>query len=193
VITLRRITPLSLSVQHWLAMQKTHPNFHIPRRVRVDLPIKCLHSTSTIRNYRNLSANLIEAILESLGPTITEEIKKEIVTESKLSHWLKCSSLLLPAVVWFGEPLSQNMFDETNAWIDEEKKPDLMLVIGTMAQVYPAATFVERAKENGVKVVAVNLDGEHTGGIAMRKQDWMFAGNVEEVLEVLFEGVLLND
>jgi NAD+-dependent protein deacetylase sirtuin 5 len=39
----------------------------------------------------------------------------------------------------------------------------------------------------------VNLNGEHTGGMTMRKQDWMFAGDVEEVLEVLFEGVLLND
>jgi NAD-dependent deacetylase sirtuin 5 len=68
-----------------------------------------------------------------------------------------------------------------------------MLVIGTMTQVYPAARIVERAKEKGARVAAVNLDGEHTGGITMRKQDWMFSGDVEEVLEVLFEGVLLND
>jgi NAD-dependent deacetylase sirtuin 5 len=34
------------------------------------------------------------------------------------------------------------MSDETNAWIDEGKKADLMSVIGTMARVYPAARFV---------------------------------------------------
>jgi NAD-dependent SIR2 family protein deacetylase len=136
--------------------------------------------------------NALEAILESLRPTITVEMKKEIVPESELPHCPKCSSLLRPAVVWFGEPLSQNMFDEINAWVDEEKKLDLMLVIGTMAQVYPAARFVEKAKEKGARVAVVNLDGGHSGGMTMRKQDWTFAGDVEEVLDVLFEGILLN-
>jgi hypothetical protein len=37
------------------------------------------------------------------------------------------------------------------------------------------------------------LDGKPTGGMTMKKQDWMFDGDVEEVLEALFEGVLLND
>ena len=73
------------------------------------------------------------------------------------------------------------MFDEINAWIDEAKKPDLMLVTGKMVQVYTAARFVERTEEKGARVATVNLDGKHTGGITMRKQDWMFAGDVEEV------------
>jgi NAD-dependent deacetylase sirtuin 5 len=135
----------------------------------------------------------LEAILESLGPTITEEMKKEIVPEFELPHCLTCSSLLRPAVVWVGEPVSQNMFVEINAWIHEKKKPDLMLVIGTMVQVYPAVRFIEIAKEKGARATVVNLDGEYTGEMTMRKQDWMFAGDVKEGLEVLFEGVLLND
>jgi NAD-dependent deacetylase sirtuin 5 len=121
----------------------------------------------------------LEAILESLGPTITEEIKKEIVPESELPHCPKCSSPLRLEVVLFGELLLQNIFDEIKSWIQEEDKLDLMLVLGTMARVHPVARFV------GAKVAVVNLDREHTGGTTMRYQDWMFAGDVEEVLEVL--------
>lgn len=39
------------------------------------------------------------------------------------------------------------MFCEINAWIDAEKKLDLMMVIGTTAQVYPAARFAESQGE----------------------------------------------
>jgi NAD-dependent deacetylase sirtuin 5 len=46
-----------------------------------------------------------------------------------------------------------------------------VLIIGTMAPVYPAARFVERAKEKRARVTVVNLDREHTGGMIMRKQD----------------------
>ncbi|PVH76467.1 DHS-like NAD/FAD-binding domain-containing protein [Cadophora sp. DSE1049] len=136
--------------------------------------------------------NPLEALLESLSPTITPEMRQVVIPESELPHCPKCDSLLRPGVVWFGEALSKPMFDEINAWIEKEKKLDLMLVIGTMAEVYPAARFVHLAKEKGARVAIINLDAEHTGGIGLGKNDWMFGGDVEEVLEVLFEGVLLN-
>jgi hypothetical protein len=53
--------------------------------------------------------NALEAILESLGPIITEEMKKEIISDSEFPHCPKCSSLLRPAVVGFGEPISKHV------------------------------------------------------------------------------------
>jgi NAD-dependent SIR2 family protein deacetylase len=119
-------------------------------------------------------------------------MRKEVIPTSELPHCPKCSSLLRPADVWFGESLSRTIFDEINAWIDAEKKLDLMMVIGTMAEVYPAARFVQKAKEKGARVAFINLDGDHLGGNEIRKQDWLFEGDAAEILPVLFQGTLEN-
>lgn len=37
--------------------------------------------------------------------------------------------------------------------------------------------------DHGARVAWVNLDAEHTGGHAVREEDWVFGGDVEEVLE----------
>jgi NAD-dependent deacetylase sirtuin 5 len=136
--------------------------------------------------------NPLQEILVSLAPIITDEMRKEVIPVAELPHCPKCNSLLRPGVVMFGEPLSQAMFDEINAWIDAEKKLDLMLVIGTTAQVYPAARFVQRAKEKGARIAVINMDAGHLGDMVVRKQDWVFEGNAAEILPVLFEGTLEN-
>jgi NAD-dependent deacetylase sirtuin 5 len=136
--------------------------------------------------------NPLEAILESLAPTVTPEMHKEVIPLSKLPRCPKCSSLLRPGVVWFGESLSQSQFDEINAWIDRERKLDLMMVVGTRAEVFPAARFVQTTKEKGARIAVINLDGSHLGGHHLRKQDWLFEGDAAEVLDVLFDGILQN-
>jgi NAD-dependent deacetylase sirtuin 5 len=62
-----------------------------------------------------------------------------------------------------GESLSQVVFDKINVWNDAEKELDLLMVIGTMVEVYPAARFVQRAKEKEkeARIAVVNLDGGH--------------------------------
>jgi NAD-dependent deacetylase sirtuin 5 len=137
-------------------------------------------------------SNPLQEILDSLAPTITDEMRKEVIPDLQLPHCPKCSSLLRPGVVWFGESLSQAMFDEINAWIDAEKKLDLMMVIGTSAQVYPAARFVQRAKEKGARIAVINLDAGHFGDNELRTQDWLFEGDAADILPILFEGTLEN-
>lgn len=113
--------------------------------------------------------NALQAILDSLAPTITPAMLLSVIPTSQLPHCLKCSSLLRPAVIWFGESLSQPMFDEIDTWIEEEKKLDLMLVIGTRAEVYPAARFVQTARERGARIAVVNLDEDM--GVLVGKKD----------------------
>lgn len=67
-----------------------------------------------------------------------------------------------------------------------------MMVIGTMAEVYPAARFVQRAKEKGARITVINLDGGHLGGNKIRKQDWLFEGDAAQILPALFQGTLEN-
>lgn len=67
-----------------------------------------------------------------------------------------------------------------------------MPVVGTTAQVYPAAKFVQRAKEEGARIAVIDIDEGHLGHNVLRKQDWVFEGNAEEILPALFEGTLEN-
>lgn len=82
--------------------------------------------------------------------------KKEWETEEnfeELPPKCKCSGLLRPAVVWFGEPLDPNVFDE--AW-EKAKQVDIYLVIGTSGLVEPAASLARVAKNHGAEIWEIN-------------------------------------
>ena len=60
---------------------------------------------------------------------------------------------LRPDVVWFGEvPLHMDAID------DGLPQADLFVSIGTSGSVYPAAGFVEQAKELGIRTCEINLE-----------------------------------
>ncbi len=65
----------------------------------------------------------------------------------------KCGGLLRPDVVWFGEPV----YDAERAHNIVENC-DVMLVIGTSAQVYPAAYLPRLAWSRGAKIIEINLE-----------------------------------
>ncbi len=65
----------------------------------------------------------------------------------------KPSGVLRPDIVWFGEmPLKMDDI------ILALTKADLFISIGTSGQVYPAAGFVQVAKDSGARTVELNLE-----------------------------------
>lgn len=83
------------------------------------------------------SANTAQASAASLDPNKkTEKIDPELLPKCP-----KCNEgLLRPGVVWFEESLPEDTLAEVDAFIDQEGKIDLCLVIGTTATIYPAAS-----------------------------------------------------
>jgi NAD-dependent deacetylase len=72
-----------------------------------------------------------------------------------LSPKCPCGGLLRPGVVWFGEGL------DPRVWHNAEKavrSAEVLLVAGTSAVVYPAASLAPLAKNSGARVVEINLD-----------------------------------
>lgn len=63
----------------------------------------------------------------------------------------RCGGLLRPDVVWFGEPV----YDVDKAY-ELSQSCDVMMVIGTSAQVYPAAYLPRLAWSKGAKIVEIN-------------------------------------
>ncbi|KAB8293876.1 hypothetical protein EYC80_009355 [Monilinia laxa] len=126
------------------------------------------------------AANKIRAVATYLDPNkSTTAINKD-----ELPHCPNCiTSLLRPDIVWFGEALPGDTIDEIDQWID--KAPiDLILVVGTTAQVYPAAGYVDIARNAGARVAVINMDREGLGSAGgLGKDDWLFVGDAGTILE----------
>ena len=66
---------------------------------------------------------------------------------------VRCGAFLRPDVVWFEELLPQ---DALAAAEDAARRCDLLLVVGTSAEVYPAAALPRQAQAAGACVVEIN-------------------------------------
>ncbi len=64
-----------------------------------------------------------------------------------------CNNILRPDVVWFGEPLPQDVWNQA---IFEANSCDVMIIAGTSLVVSPANTLPVYAKQNNALLVEVN-------------------------------------
>ncbi|CAG8950046.1 hypothetical protein HYFRA_00008278 [Hymenoscyphus fraxineus] len=113
------------------------------------------------------------------------------IDPADLPHCPECKTgLLRPGVVWFGEPLPEETLREVNEWIDEGRI-DLILVIGTTAAVWPAAGYIQQARQKGAKVAVVNMDTHHLGSASsLRKGDFLFVGDAATLVPEMLEPVV---
>lgn len=113
-----------------------------------------LHQRSGQTNVIELHGNLLEERCNNCFLVDTEEPEREMPYQRFCQA---CDSPLRPAVVWFGE----NLPDEALAKAMQELEAcDLAIVIGTSAEVYPAARLPSLVKSHGGKLIVINL--EHT-------------------------------
>jgi NAD+-dependent protein deacetylase sirtuin 5 len=119
-------------------------------------------------------------------------IKDETIPRSQLPHCPECTTnLLRPGVVWFGEALPETTIYTIENWIYESEKIDMMLVIGTTAEVYPAARYIERARQKGARIAVINMDSENLGATgSLREEDWMFEGDAGAIVPEIFRTVI---
>ncbi|MFN3653726.1 MAG: SIR2 family NAD-dependent protein deacylase [Candidatus Nitrosotenuis sp.] len=80
---------------------------------------------------------------------------KDSVTSSfdVLPPKCRCGSILRPDVVWFGEPLPQDVWSEA---IRHAQNCDVMIIAGTSLVVSPANYLPVSAKQNGAILIEVN-------------------------------------
>ncbi|WP_148704076.1 SIR2 family NAD-dependent protein deacylase [Nitrosopumilus piranensis] len=82
------------------------------------------------------------------------DFKDEIMTDFSDSPPLcKCGNILRPDVVWFGESLPQDVWQEA---IIHANQCDLMVIAGTSLVVSPANTLPIYAKQNNALLIEVN-------------------------------------
>jgi NAD-dependent deacetylase len=70
----------------------------------------------------------------------------------------KCGNILRPDVVWFGEPLPQDVWGEA---MMQASLCDVMVVAGTSLAVSPANMLPAYAKQNGALLIEINPEETH--------------------------------
>ena len=82
------------------------------------------------------------------------DFRDEILTEfSEIPPLCNCGNMLRPDVVWFGEPLPQNVWQKA---IVSASECDLMVIVGTSLVVSPANTLPIYAKQNNALLIEIN-------------------------------------
>lgn len=95
----------------------------------------------------------------------------------------RCSSLLKPDVVFFGEPIP---WEAQVSSFKESQTCDVVLCIGTSAVVYPAASIPITAKERGAKVIEINKESTP---LTDEISDYLIAGSAGEIVPAIIEEV----
>ena len=84
------------------------------------------------------------------------DYKEEISTNfKKFPPKCKCGNLLRPDVVWFGEVLPQDVWQQA---IIHSSSCDVMIIAGTSLVVSPANTLPLYAKQNNAKLIEINTE-----------------------------------
>ncbi len=69
-----------------------------------------------------------------------------------------CKGILKPDIVFFNEPIPKQVEKRS---FEEAAKADVLIIIGTNAEVLPAARIPEIAKEHGAKIIEINIQSTH--------------------------------
>ena len=67
----------------------------------------------------------------------------------------KCGGILKPDFVFFGEPIPADAFEKS---IKLMQNADAVLVIGTTGEIMPASELPFLAKQNGAKIIEINIE-----------------------------------
>ena len=83
-----------------------------------------------------------------------EEINARILGGDADPHCLTCGGLLKSRTISFGQPLPPQALEAAH---DAASSCDLLLVVGSSLEVFPAAGLVPIARRSGARLIIVNL------------------------------------
>ena len=109
------------------------------------------------------------------GVSMTFAEAAAIVKAGDFPRCPKCKRILKPAITFFGEQLPEKALREA---AEEARKSDLMLILGTSLQVFPAASIPDYCLEAGGQIIIVNNMPTHLDSKAVLHFD-----DLEEVFE----------
>lgn len=107
-----------------------------------------LHRRAGSRKMLELHGNIFRARCTACGRKTDHQLKPDMPQ-------CACGALLRPDIVWFGEMIPQDAWEDSIRFIS---RADAVLVVGTSAVVYPAAAIPELARSAHAKVIEINIE-----------------------------------
>ena len=145
--------------------------------------LKCLDQDCGYVQRNNFDVNLIP---DSATPSE--------LSNTQLRKCPKCRNLLRPDIVWFGENMPKDVVATADSFIADSDYIDLILVVGTTAQVWPAAGYVDAAIEKGARVAMVNIDRgglvPEGGELGLTHKEWFFVGDAAEIVPKMLKPII---
>jgi NAD-dependent deacetylase len=118
-------------------------------RLLITQNVDGLHRRAGSRNVVELHGNIGRVKCSREG-TIVEHWTE---ASDAVPRCAGCGALLPPDVVWFEEMLPADVLQAAE---DAARRCQILLVVGTSAEVYPAAALPDHAKSAGAAVVEIN-------------------------------------
>ncbi|TFF83876.1 NAD-dependent deacylase [Candidatus Thorarchaeota archaeon] len=135
-----------------------------------------LHQAAGSRNVVELHGNYLRAFCTSCkAEYVGDEVHLRVAKGDIPPKCEKCGGILKSEAILFGEPLPKEPMARAIKLCEES---DLMLVIGTSLSIYPVAFLPQHAKNNGAKIILVNLEGTNRDDVA----DIVLRGRAAEIL-----------
>ena len=140
-----------------------------------------LHHLAGSKNVIEFHGNLQSVVCMDCNYTVPST---DVPLDNIPPSCMKCNGPVKPNAVFFGEAIPPDALSRAD---QESSTCDLMLVVGTSAEVQPAASMPHIAKDAGAKVVEVNIsETPFTGYVS----DYIIKGPAGEILEKLLSEVI---
>jgi len=120
----------------------------VPEFTLITQNVDRLHQRAGSRNVLELHGNLEENHCSRCGAPYEDEIN-----DDQPPRCPACGGLIRPSVVWFGELLPADVLLHAER---VARCAEVFLVVGTSAEVYPAAALPRIAWESGATLIEVN-------------------------------------
>ncbi|KAB2963533.1 MAG: NAD-dependent deacylase [Thermoanaerobaculia bacterium] len=150
-----------------------------PSLVVVTQNVDRLHQRAGSRDVLELHGTVWEALCARCGRGSETEALLA-VAGVRLPPQCPCGGRFRPAVVWFGERLPEAVLARS---LDEARRADVLLAVGTSATVWPAAGVIEQASAARALVVEINREPSALSELA----DVALTGAAGEILPALDE------
>ncbi|MGD9382055.1 MAG: NAD-dependent deacylase [Candidatus Thorarchaeota archaeon] len=135
-----------------------------------------LHQSAGSKKVIELHGNYLRAYCMNCGMQyIGEDIHRRVVEGEIPPICDQCGGVLKSEAILFGEPLPEKPMEEA---VDMCRSADLMLIIGSSLTIYPVAFLPQLAKDEGAKIIIVNITGTNRDHIA----DLVLKGRSSEII-----------
>lgn len=138
-----------------------------------------LHRRAGSKRVLELHGNIMRSYCIDCG---TKDDHPTLSGEDMVPHCKACGGLVRPGVVWFGEALPEDVFEEAER---AAQRCNLFFSVGTSAIVYPAASLPFTARQAGAYTVEINVERTEQS----HRFDEVYLGRAGEILPSIAESI----